>query len=200
MTARDIQKALKDFTGNHEHQFQNSFIYRWESDFFSVTKSAYAYEFEIKISKSDFKADFEKEKHRLFKAHKRGLCTVPRGIGRAYIDGKYQQEVSHIEVLQVNHKTCPNRFYFVCPTALIDPHEVPAYAGLMYCTTGGGIIEAVKSPYLHKQKFNAKEMLFDKYFWRCDKLTRENMIQKSVIESLNEKLKNLKEEYGIAQR
>ena len=43
---------------NNLYVFSNS----WESDYLSLTKSGYLYEGEVKISKSDFKADFKKEK------------------------------------------------------------------------------------------------------------------------------------------
>lgn len=39
----------------------------WEADLVSVTKARYLYEFEIKISHADFKADFTKRKHWHFK-------------------------------------------------------------------------------------------------------------------------------------
>ena len=43
-----------------------TFSYTWESDFLALTKSGYLYEGEVKISKSDFKADFKKkEKHNI---------------------------------------------------------------------------------------------------------------------------------------
>ena len=36
----------------------------WEADLISITKAGYMYEYEIKISKSDFMHDFGKPKHR----------------------------------------------------------------------------------------------------------------------------------------
>lgn len=39
-----------------------SWLY-WEADLISVTKAGYMYEFEIKITRSDFEADFRKRKH-----------------------------------------------------------------------------------------------------------------------------------------
>jgi|SRR5690242_12255036 len=41
-------------------------IYNWEVDLLSVTKAGFTHEFEVKISKSDYREDFKKvEKHRL---------------------------------------------------------------------------------------------------------------------------------------
>lgn len=68
MTEKGIQNALRKWTDNHKYVLANSFIFHWESDFFSVTKTGTVYEFEIKCSKSDYKKDFEKEKHLFFDA------------------------------------------------------------------------------------------------------------------------------------
>jgi len=37
-----------------------------EADLFSITRTGYSHEFEIKISKSDFKADLKKPKHKAY--------------------------------------------------------------------------------------------------------------------------------------
>lgn len=61
-----IDKCLRKKFDSHMYQLSNSFIYSEESDFFSITNSGYAQEVEIKISRSDFKADFKKKKHKDF--------------------------------------------------------------------------------------------------------------------------------------
>lgn len=66
--AADIQKIIAGRFDNHKYDLFNSYIFNgWECDFFSVTDSGYCYETEIKISRSDFFADFKKDKHNLFK-------------------------------------------------------------------------------------------------------------------------------------
>ena len=64
ITERTILKSLWHLFGNYEYRLLNSYIFRhdWESDFFAISKSGYAIEVEVKISKSDFKADFKKYK------------------------------------------------------------------------------------------------------------------------------------------
>lgn len=54
------------FTLHHEYIMPNvKYIYGWECDIISLTQSGFVNEFEIKISKADFKADFNKEvKHK----------------------------------------------------------------------------------------------------------------------------------------
>ena len=46
----------------HKWLLPNTYIYNWESDFLSVTKSYYVHEYEIKLSKSDLLRDKKKEK------------------------------------------------------------------------------------------------------------------------------------------
>lgn len=80
----------------------NVYIYNWESDILAVNiNSKYITEYEIKISKSDFKADFKKKnKHQL-------------------LTSKNKKE------------SCPNYFYYVSPPGLIDKKDIPDYAGLI---------------------------------------------------------------------
>ena len=68
MNEKNIQEALLSFVYNHKYVLFNSYVFAWESDLFSITKTGTIYEFEIKISKADFKKDFEKDKHKFFKA------------------------------------------------------------------------------------------------------------------------------------
>lgn len=60
-----IQRAInKNLITNPKYTIDNLYVYKWESDCLIITKSYYAYEVEIKISKSDYFKDFEKkEKH-----------------------------------------------------------------------------------------------------------------------------------------
>lgn len=69
MTASEIQKIIQLRFDTHKYELFNSYIFNegWECDFFSIAASGYCYEVEIKISRSDFFADFKKEKHDLFK-------------------------------------------------------------------------------------------------------------------------------------
>lgn len=45
-------------------QMPNAFIYGWECDYWAMTSDGETREFEIKISRSDFKNDAKKEKHK----------------------------------------------------------------------------------------------------------------------------------------
>lgn len=72
MTEKLIQKALFRFFNSHEFKFTNTYFFKNESDFLSFLSSGFCYECEIKISRSDFKADFKKEKHTIHKVNEKG--------------------------------------------------------------------------------------------------------------------------------
>jgi hypothetical protein len=71
-TEKIIQKALFSFFNSHEYKFTNTYFFNNESDFLSFLTSGFCYECEIKISRSDFKADFKKEKHVIHKGNEIG--------------------------------------------------------------------------------------------------------------------------------
>ena len=59
----EICEALNSyFIGNCSYKLANAFIFKedWESDFFVQKQNGYSYEFEVKISRSDFFADKKK--------------------------------------------------------------------------------------------------------------------------------------------
>lgn len=81
-------------------------LFRWEYDVLSISKSDMIYEFEVKISRSDFKADAKKGKMQLYSS----FGTHARNV--------------------------PNYFSYVCPDGLIKEDEIPQFAGLYYAKDG----------------------------------------------------------------
>ena len=140
-SAADINRSVRSLFFTHDHKFQNVFIHAWEADHFSVTKTGYSYEVEVKISRSDYFADFKKPKHTLIKS-----IFEKKHPGKA------------------GYSNCPNRFYFACPAGLIKSDELPKYAGLIYREDVGCCV-VKKAPLLHDVPFNEKEMLFYKYYY-----------------------------------
>lgn len=69
ISEKDLQQAVRRLFQNHRYVLVNSFVFNWESDLFSVTKTGNVYEVEMKISKADYRKDFEKEKHQLFRSN-----------------------------------------------------------------------------------------------------------------------------------
>lgn len=104
-----------------------------ECDVISVSKSDFIYEYEVKISKSDFKADFKKPKHNLITEKK-------------FIQESYEKGIKHTWYMVANY------YYFVVPVNLISVEEVPEYAGLIYLNENGTFNTIKKAPMLHKTK------------------------------------------------
>lgn len=67
MTETSIIKTLRGWLDNKKFPFQlaNAFIYAWECDYWCMTAGGETREFEIKIGRPDFFADFKKEKHKI---------------------------------------------------------------------------------------------------------------------------------------
>jgi hypothetical protein len=127
----------------------NVYIYAWESDLIYVNENDYVIEFEIKISRSDFKHDFvKKDKHAGLIAGERPLADYFGGVNS---NGK------------ISVKT-PNRFYYLCPEGLLLDNDMPKYAGLYWIVKadyypGGYILKRQKlAPLLHKDKVEPKQL------------------------------------------
>jgi hypothetical protein len=107
----------------------NFYIGRYEMDVCKIAGgSRYVTEFEIKISRSDFFADFKKSH-----THWREGKTVKHDLlsNRSYV---------------------ANRFFYVVPDGLITVAECPPYAGLIYHSgTGLRVVKAAKL--LHRTPF-----------------------------------------------
>lgn len=165
MTSGRVERGLEAFIYNHPYKLTNTYVYDWESDVFSVTKTGYAYEIEIKVSYSDFKADFNKRhKHQVLSCKKDWMC-----LNLNYTGGLYPG--CDIKLVPITGNTCPNKFFYACPEGLIDVKEIPEYAGLIY--TDGYYHKVIKpAPFLHKDKMDVKKKLFDKYYWAYTNLLR----------------------------
>ncbi len=143
VTGSKITRAMiKDLQARGNYlAVANVYLYIWESDIFNVTKSDYAIEFEIKVSRSDFFADFNKiDKHKNLE---------DQFISKSF---KYNS---------------PNKFYYVVPDGLIDVDEVPNYAGLIVYNKYKCFKTIKNAPFLHKEKMNPnlwKELAMKFYY------------------------------------
>ncbi len=147
-----------------KYYIDNAFVFYWECDSFIVTKSNYGVEFEIKLSRSDFRADFKKiTKHQTMKS------------GEGWVPGWHTWDLT-----KMNR---PNKFYYVCPVGMIAPEEIPTYAGLVYftdtyppnaygCANDLKIIK--KAPLIHQTKTDYEKILCSKYYhlWLNEKANR----------------------------
>jgi len=146
---------------------ENLFIFKeWESDLILITKSNYIYEFEIKVSKADFKNDFKHKakKHTILKENKEDIKK-------------------------------PNYFYYVVPENLIAEEDIPEYAGLIYMTDIFPKFKVVKTaPKLDENKYNETDLdLVKKFYYNYrdnkDKVKKKNkelvLIKERLDESIN---------------
>ena len=105
LNCNDVVYALNSKYGNAHYLVNNVYFFGGgygETDLLVVQKSGLIFDVEIKVSRSDFFADFKKvEKHNILSGNTEALYL-------------------------------PNKFYYAVPDGLIKPDEVPAYAGLIY--------------------------------------------------------------------
>lgn len=173
ITSKDIQGfILKHWLLEHHCRYVCSNFsgayYPREMDAIVINPSGYVTEFEIKVSRSDFFADFKKEhKHECYK-------------NRGLVEGDLDSLKTKI----------PNKFYYAVPKGLVKPEEVPEYAGLMYFTKfqlkehpGKEFIEFTyekKAPFIHKQKaddlviMKIANILSARFILGCSLMTYQN--------------------------
>ena len=118
-----------------------------EMDIMGLRRSGYIDEVEIKLSKSDFGADFKK---------KVMVMGDEKFSSRGGDYHKYSEILKH-DALQKGLPPC-NYFSFLMPKSLADKCEIPHYTGLyVYHDTEcgrGRIVEIKKAPLLHKRKID----------------------------------------------
>jgi hypothetical protein len=138
--SKNIEAALAMYLYEKQHSPITSHFTGYglsECDVISISKSDYIYEYEVKISKSDFKADFKKEKHKL----------MLEGVGT-----KERLIKENNQVVKDTWYLIPNYFHFVVPENLVTEEEIPEYAGLIYMTENLEFKVIKKAPLMHKTK------------------------------------------------
>jgi hypothetical protein len=149
LTAKDIVGSLREKFYTHKYIINNIFIYEWESDFFSISELDYAFEVEIKVTKGDFKDDFNKtQKHLLLESKNIDFCNK-----------------------------MPNKFFYAAPKNLLPSSIIPEYAGLIEVDPIDFSANIVKdAPYLHKEKslFHLKDILLEKFYSKYKELLNES--------------------------
>ncbi len=144
MTAKEIQSALIWTMRGGEIVMPNYTPPKWwECDLFTLTKADIFKEYEIKISRADFRQDANKMRRQ---SQFDGLLLKTHEVNKH----------AKIAARDVNG---PMRFWFVAPAGVIPIEELPAFAGLLiatWCPYGKRIdfnIEK-KAPKLHAEKFS----------------------------------------------
>ena len=179
LTEQSIQQRLNHFFASYKYKADGLYVFSWESDKLIWTKSGYIYEFEIKISRSDFKNDFKhkKEKHIVL------ASTIARDTAKEMLMSLFKEkENKHWsrEMLERHYgdidtiskgERMPNYFYYAVPTGMLEPDEVPPYAGLIYidseyCYVAQSFHIVKRAPCLHKTKYTDAELnLGEKFYY-----------------------------------
>lgn len=133
-TEKDLQLAFYRMTfGRYEIAMPNVHTLHNEMDFIGVRKSGFVDEVEIKLTKSDFLADFKKT----------------RGYG-----GSKHNAIK-------NGKAFCNYFSYLLPDYLINECKIPSYAGLYIFDNWNGhrgfVREIKKPPRLHGGKISPEK-------------------------------------------
>ena len=187
LTESKIQRVLGGFIASPKYRVDGLFVFGWESDKLIWTKAGYIYEFEIKISRSDYLSDFRHkvEKHLLLNSALPDESTVAREadlFGNLLKEKRkrYPQITRGEAKLMMKSvgERMPNFFYYAVPEGLLDADEVPPYAGLVYITTCKDGFEdqpdkwlhhikiVRKAPQLHKTKYTDAELnLGEKFYY-----------------------------------
>lgn len=174
LTEAIIQQKLSYFLSSVRYDIDNLYVFGWESDKLIKTRSCYYYEFEIKISKSDFKNDF---KHKTDKHHLlNSMLTGEKHTLSFYREWEWNKSryVSFEAFERIKQHPCyftdkqkkPNYFYYVVPENMITADDVPEYAGLIYVTEDGWLKTVKKAPLLHKEKYTDEQLgLGEKFYY-----------------------------------
>lgn len=143
-TARDIQRRIMADSYRRKCISCPNYTPKdwWECDVFELSKSNFYTEYEIKLSRADFKADRYK---------------TERTWG--FDDGYQMIERNKHQCLSNRIKTGPNRFYFVVPPGIVTLADIPEWAGYIEAEWLNGkrqfpvYIRTIKqAPRLHKEK------------------------------------------------
>ncbi len=163
MTERDIITSLMHYRDADAIHCPNVHL-PWECDFLTITKAGFIQEFEIKLSRSDFKNDFKKPKHQL------------------YEEGSHEQVLTPHYGNPIN-RPIPNNFWYVTAEGIVSAEDIPEYSGWIEVTRHGSLATRKPAPRIHKVKASEstkikilKSMMFR--YWqlrgRNSKLVRVN--------------------------
>lgn len=145
-TEERMQERLHNFRSNPRYVLKNLFVFGWESDLLFLSTSGIWTEIEIKVSRTDFLADL-----------------------------RNKTEKHDVLKDKLNHRK-PNRFFYAVPEGLVQPEEVPEYAGLIWVTEWWFNVQTVKkaAPSLHRHKITPEDLkLADKFYYNMVTAKRE---------------------------
>lgn len=152
----------------------NYYIGSFECDLLRLTGNDMLVEYEIKITRSDFKSDFEK----------------------SLFSWKQNEKVTKHDIVRSGKRV--NRFYYVVPEGMISPDDLPAGFGLIYASEPYKVDTVLARPcnvYINfsivkMSKLFTKENLAEKKYRHiaqnlCFKLENQKRIALSIKSEIN---------------
>jgi len=196
MIAKDIQNALdKYYATGARYIVPNVYFFGagyCETDLLVVKEpNGFIYDIEVKISRQDFKADFNKsDKHQI----------LEHGT-RSYQYPTYERQDGQTQMFEAGTPRPvsgrPNRFFFAVPELLISRSEVPAYAGLLYVSESGKVTKVKEAPVLHKNVIPVETVLCRKFYFSFREL--RDYKENSGVNTLKNKINRLDRENNELQ-
>lgn len=182
LTENKIQKALNSFFASWRYNVDGLFVFRWESDKLIWTKAGYIYEFEIKISRSDYRNDFKHkaEKHLLLNS------KIPnkksQAIQQDLFENLLKEKRKHYPSIPIEYvhgypedTRLPNYFFYAVPKGMLSEDEIPPYAGLVEIEENGMIGRIIQAPRLHSEKYTDGELnLGEKFYYNMKSWQRRH--------------------------
>lgn len=146
LTEKSIQNVLYRhlINKNHNHIIPNIGLFpNHEADLISATKAGYINEYEVKISRSDWKADFKKSKFKLLKEN--------------YVERRHKKNIDRYGY------RVPNYFWYVVPEELYKCSQdivktLPGYSGIIVVGRSNCWVKYIrKAKLLHRYKINESQ-------------------------------------------
>lgn len=161
-TEERMQERLHNFRSNLRYILKNLYVFGWESDLLFLSTSGIWTEIEIKVSRADFLADLRNKTEK------------------------------HEILKDTQNRMKPNRFFYAVPEGLVQPEEVPEYAGLIWVTEWFSVQTVIKiAPQLHRTKITPEELkLADKFYYNMKAAKREMAEAKRKADEILEPYKD----------
>lgn len=155
----------------HEVVIPNFYFGNYEMDLFRLLSSGFVHEYEVKTSRADWKADFNKRRR------------VNVGLPDIIEIGK------HEEIQRGKYKA--NKFFFVVPAGLVSVDEIPEKCGLIYFHESEKTFSIVKpAKFLNKEPIRVDHQeLSKKLCFREQNIRVKNYDLTNKIQQLKNKKK-----------
>ena len=121
---------------------------------------------------------------------KSGIWTeIEIKVSRADFLADLKKVEKHSILADKENRIKPNRFFYAVPEGLVQPEEVPAYAGLLWVMNGGCHSTVMKkpAPSLHGSKITPEELkLADKFYYNMLNAKSEALITKNEMAAMQQ--------------